>query len=84
MGEWKFYERGRLETSSSQELYFYGGVSETKWLENGKDFSRNHRQGYRVYDVCGIANALTSNGGGYGGCSGLYLIPKKQNLNRGN
>lgn len=77
MGEWKFYERGRIEASSPQELYFYGGVSDAKWLEDGKNFSRNFKQGYRVYDICGIANALTSNGGGYGGCSGLYLTKGK-------
>lgn len=77
MEEGKFYERGSLTASSPQELYFYGGVSDTKWLDNGKNFSRNHRQGYRVYDICGIANALTSNGGGYGGCSGLYLVLRK-------
>ena len=77
MGGWKFSERGSIKTSSPQELYFYGGVTENKWLEDGKNFSRNYKQGYRVYDICGIANALTANGGGYGGCSGLYLTLRK-------
>lgn len=78
MGERKFSERGRVKSSSKQELFFYGGVDDKKWLEDGKDFSRNHRQGYRVYDICGIANTLSANGGGYGGCSGLYLMIKEK------
>jgi DNA (cytosine-5)-methyltransferase 1 len=55
-------------------LIFVGGVGNNLWLENGKYYSRNYKQGYRVYDSYGIAGALTANGGGLGGPSGLYLI----------
>ena len=48
------------------------------WLDNGKKLSRNFKQGYRVYDCNGIANAISSNGGGIGGCSGLYLVGKTE------
>lgn len=56
---------------------FLGGISENLWLDDGKLLSRNYKQGYRVYDVDGIANSITSNGGGLGGCSGLYLVCHK-------
>ena len=72
----KFSNRGRI-ISSSNELIFIGGIGDNLWLDNGKNFSRNFKQGYRVYSEYGIANALTSNGGGIGGCSGLYLIYNK-------
>jgi len=55
-------------------LIFVGGIESNKWLDNGKDLSRNYKQGYRVYDSDGIACALTTQGGGLGGYSGLYLI----------
>lgn len=55
-------------------MIFVGGIESNKWLDNGKDLSRNYKQGYRVYDSDGIACALTTQGGGLGGYSGLYLI----------
>ena len=47
------------------------------WLDNGKHFSRNFKQGYRVYSENGIANTLNANGGGIGGSTGLYLMYNK-------
>lgn len=73
----KFSTRERVKSFSNtnnNELIFIGGVSENLWLNDGKNFSRNHKQGYRVYSSNGIANTISSNGGGLGGCSGLYLI----------
>ncbi len=62
-----------LETAN--ELTFVGGIKSNKWLDNGKNLSRNYKQGYRVYDSDGIACALTAQGtGGLGGYSGLYLV----------
>ncbi|MBL4952170.1 DNA cytosine methyltransferase [Neobacillus sp. YIM B02564] len=55
-------------------LLFVGGISSEKWLDDGKEFSRNFKQGYRVYSVQGIGAALTARGGGLGGSSGLYLV----------
>lgn len=46
---------------------------EKYWLEDGKNFSRNYKQGYRVYSADGIACSLSVNGGGLGGSCGLYL-----------
>lgn len=61
-------------------LIFLGGIIDSKkWLNNGKNYSRNYKQGYRVYDSKGIATAITSQGGGLGGVSGLYLIRKEVN-----
>ena len=56
------------------DLIFLGGIGDNLWLDNGKALSRNFKQGYRVYDSKGIANSLSSNGGGIGGCSGLFLV----------
>ena len=56
-------------------LIFVGGFktrNQTMWIENGKLLSRNFRQGYRVYSSKGKSSTLTANGGGLGGCSGLY------------
>lgn len=44
------------------------------WLKDGKQLSRNYKQGYRVYSSEGIACSITSNGGGFGACTGLYLM----------
>ena len=57
------------------DLVFLCGIDNGRlWLDNGKQHSRNYRQGYRVYDSRGIAAALTTNCGGLGGTSGIYLV----------
>lgn len=58
----------------TDKLIFLGGISDNLWLDDGKLLSRHYKQGYRVYDPNGIANSITSNGGGLGGSSGLYLM----------
>ena len=55
------------------KLEYIGSVGENKWLEDGKNLSRNQRQGDRVYDANGIASSLSAQGvGNHGGFSGLY------------
>lgn len=60
------------------KLEFIGGLKEgKKWLDDGKDNSRNFSQGSRVYDSRGLATTLTAQGvGGKGGHSGLYKVPE--------
>lgn len=66
-------------SETANELIFVGGIESNKWLDNGKNLSRNYKQGYRVYDSDGIACALTAQGtGGLGGYSGLYLVREKR------
>ena len=61
--------------TDSNKLIFVGAIESTKWLDNGKEFSRNFHQGYRVYDSNGIANTIAANSiGGLGGNSGIYLV----------
>ena len=56
-------------------LIFLGAIESNKWIDNGKELSRNFHQGYRVYDSVGISNTISSNSiGGLGGYSGLYLV----------
>lgn len=50
------------------------GVESNKWLDDGKSLSRNFKQGYRVYDSNGIACSQTTNGGGLGSYTGLYIV----------
>lgn len=57
-----------------RELIFIGGLGSHKWLNDNKNFSRNYKQGYRVYSSNGLASTLTLNSGGLGGISGLYLV----------
>ena len=61
------------------ELNFVGGIDSNLWLDNGKQLSRNFKQGYRIYSSEGIACSITANGGGLGGCTGLYLIETENN-----
>ena len=56
---------------------FLGGLGNL-WLENGKQLSRNYRQGYRVYGINGCCSAINASGSGLGGHSGLYLVRKNR------
>ena len=60
-------------------LEYVGAVvspNSTKRIDDGKKLGRNYREGQRVYDSKGIANALSVNKGYYGQATGLYLIDK--------
>jgi len=46
-----------------------------KWLDDGKQLSRNFPQGQRVYGTQGISSTLASQAGGLGAKTGLYAIP---------
>ena len=61
-------------TDKNDMLKFEGGIGEKKWLDDGKDFSRNYPQGNRVYNANGISCTQTSQGGGLGSYTGLYLV----------
>ena len=65
---------------SKDELIYIGGVGNPNRLDDGKELSRNYKEGYRVYDAKGLACTQKSNGGGLGGCTGLYI---ENNLNYG-
>ena len=65
--------------NTPNELIFVGGIDSNLWLDNGKQLSRNFKQGYRVYSSEGIACSITTNGGGLGGTSGLYLVEIENN-----
>ena len=68
-------ENGKFSESTNR-LIFVGGIESNKWLDDGKTLSRNFKQGYRVYDSNGIACSLTTNGGGIGSHTGLYIVEK--------
>ena len=66
--------------NTPNELIFVGGIDSNLRLDNGKQLSRNFKQGYRVYSSEGIACSITTNGGDLGGCTGLYLIETENNI----
>ena len=74
MREYVLRTDGLCNTIAANELIFVGGIKSNMWLNDGKQLSRNYKQGYRVYDSEGIACAITTNGGGIGGYSGLYIV----------
>jgi hypothetical protein len=62
-------------------LYYVGAVVSDKATKrlDGKNLSRNFREGQRVYDSKGIASALTASGkGSLGGATGLYAVGSTQ------
>jgi DNA (cytosine-5)-methyltransferase 1 len=65
-------------TLQERDLKFVGGImgdKNKKWLEDGKENSRNFPQGQRVYSPEGISAQLTAQGGGWGAKTGLYAVP---------
>lgn len=73
--------------SSHKDLKYIGAVmseKNKKWLDDGKQFSRNFPQGSRIYDADGIATTLASQAGGLGAKTGLYSIGglKKSRIRR--
>ena len=62
------------EMKKKDNLDFVGGIGNKDWVGDNKKLSRNYPQGNRVYNSKGIACSQTSNGGGLGGATGLYLI----------
>ena len=55
-------------------LNYLGGIGEPNRLNDGKELSRNYKEGYRVYDSDGLSSTIKANGGGLGGCSSLYMV----------
>ncbi len=71
-------------TESEINLKYIGAImseQNQKWLEDGKELSRNFPQGQRVYSSEGCSSTLAGNAGGLGGKTGLYAIltPDREN-----
>jgi len=62
---------------SGMTLLYEGAImsgKNQKWLEDGKELSRNFPQGQRVYSTEGIASSICGDAGGLGGKTGLYEV----------
>lgn len=70
------YHKGCLDHGQRTMIFKRGimGEKNKKWLEDGKENSRNFPQGQRVYDPAGISAQINAQGGGWGGKTGLYEI----------
>ena len=68
------------ETSGTSLNYRGAIMSEQnqKWLEDGKELSRNFPQGQRVYATDGLASSICGDAGGLGGKTGLYDVYNQQ------
>lgn len=67
---------------NSKTLKYVTGGGIDKWLEDGKNNSRNHSQGQRVYSTDGIASTQSAHGGGWGAKTGLYAIGVQGDLDK--
>ena len=65
------------ESTSGSSMQFLGGVigNHEKWVEDGKSYSRNFGQGYRIYGVDGKSTTQTAQSCGLTGHTGLYAVP---------
>jgi len=66
-----------LTQTNPASLEYVGGIlseQSKKWLDNGKNFSRNFPQGSRVYASTGLGSTLASQAGGLGAKTGLYAV----------
>jgi DNA (cytosine-5)-methyltransferase 1 len=66
-----------------QILNFVGAVcSEKRWLNDGKENSRNFPQGNRVYGTDGLSSTISAQGGGQGAKTGLYAVLTPDRVNK--
>ena len=62
----------------NNKLVFIGGLEKGRRLDDGKNLSRNFREGARIYSTEGKGACLSSNSkGGEGGFTGLYGTSKE-------
>lgn len=71
-----YWKGGNLKSyfeKNRRQLVFVKGLEEGRRLKDGKNNSRNYREGYRIYSTEGKAACLTHQSkGGPGGMTGLY------------
>ena len=67
----------KIKDSTTEGLIYLGALKNNLWLKNGKDLSRNQRQGYRVYSASGVCPGLATNVGGFGVVSSLLYDTKR-------
>ena len=68
-----------LGEANETPLNYVGGIlseKSKKWLDDGKQLSRNFPQGSRVYRSDGISSTIASQAGGLGAKTGLYQVSK--------
>lgn len=66
------------ETTRRGNITFLGGFVEdgkSKWLEDGKTYSRNFSQGKRLHGINGKSVTVTAQAAGLVGHAGLYAVP---------
>lgn len=68
------FEKDVVINLEEPTLNYLGGIGEPNRLNDGKELSRNYKEGYRVYDSDGLSATIKANGGGLGGCSSLYMV----------
>lgn len=69
--------RGSTDNKHSWDLVFMGAVNSEKKWQKGNNLSRNYPQGNRVYSTDGLASTISSQGGGMGAKTGLYIVAQR-------
>lgn len=88
-----YFEDGRRQLAFERQSHrramvkvgvdFAFGLEEGRRLDDGKSFSRNYREGYRVYSSEGKASTLSAQPkGGPGGHTGLYITTPTRYVTR--
>lgn len=80
--EYKYIPKEKEHKSKNGLNYVCGIISKKKWIEDGKNLSRNFSQGNRVYSIYGKSCCINANAGGLGGKSGLYYLEDGKDFNR--
>lgn len=68
------FEKNVVINLEEPTLNYLGGIGEPNRLNDGKELSRNYKEGYRVYDSDDLSTTIKANGGGLGGCSSLCMV----------
>lgn len=64
-------------------IKFVKGLEKGRRLHDGKNFSRNYHEGYRIYSTDGKSPSLSATPkGGEGGYTGLYQVGTASDINR--
>ena len=82
--EYIYVPKEKEHTSKNGLVFLCGIISKNKWLNDGKNLSRNFSQGNRVYSIYGKSCCINANAGGLGGKSGLYYLEDGKDFSRFN
>jgi len=82
--DYQYIPKETKHKSKNGLKFVCGIISSKKWLDDGKENSRNFSQGNRVYSINGKSCCINANAGGLGGKSGLYYLEDGKQFSKNN